>query len=136
MSTTGALNLQPVAYPAGTGPAGCGGCPSTVLIQSGGSCREFLDASMPASSRTPVAGLSSISSSLASVTVVHRTTRSSIPTRCGPQSAPAAAEVVACGGAAACTPTASPASARQMAVVRPETPAPMTTASSSRLLML
>src|SRR5260370_12979789 len=61
----------------------------------------------------------------------HRLTGASIPTRCGPQIAPAAAEVVRCGGSAAATVTAYPASARQTAVARPEIPAPMTRTSGS-----
>src|SRR5260370_11222089 len=61
----------------------------------------------------------------------HRLTGASIPTRCGPEIAPAAAEVVRCGGSAAATVTAYPASARQIAVVRPEIPAPMTRTSGS-----
>ena len=50
-------------------------------------------------------------------------------TRCGPQIAPATAEVVSGGGRSARTSTDRPASARQTAVVRPDTPAPTTSTS-------
>ncbi len=52
------------------------------------------------------------------------------PQRTGPQIAPAAADVVAAGGAAVITRVASPASASETAVVSPITPAPTTTAST------
>jgi hypothetical protein len=54
-----------------------------------------------------------------------------MPTRCGPQIAPAAAEVVWRGGSAAAIAVLTPASAKQIAVVRPITPAPMTSTSLS-----
>ena len=49
----------------------------------------------------------------------------------GPHRAPATSDVVSCGRSRAPTRTGQPASARQMAVVRPLTPAPMTSASVS-----
>ena len=65
----------------------------------------------------------------------QRSTRSSIPTRCGAQIAPAAADVVRSGGKAALIFTATPASARQTAVVSPDTPAPITRTSGSLLVI-
>ena len=47
-----------------------------------------------------------------------------------PHSAPATTDVVARGGSAAWIATLSPASARQIALVSPLTPAPITNASS------
>ena len=59
-----------------------------------------------------------------------------MPTRCGPQIAPAAAEVIIGARRAAATVTPQPASARQIAVVRPDTPAPITRISGCWLVML
>src|SRR5260221_11474846 len=131
MEMMGAASRQPLAYPAGSSAGSHGLGPSSALIQSNGSACRTADAARPVARRTPVAGLATISSSLAMVRLPHLLTRSSIPTRCGPQIAPAAAEVVRCGRSAAATVTASPASARQIAVVRPEIPAPMTRTSGS-----
>ena len=55
--------------------------------------------------------------------------RSGGPTRVRPQTAPAATDVVCPGRAAVLIVTLSPASARQIAVVRPLTPAPITRTS-------
>jgi hypothetical protein len=59
----------------------------------------------------------------------HSSVRSGGPHRTGPQIAPAATEVVSDGKAAVTTRVVSPASASEMAVVSPTTPAPTTTAS-------
>src|SRR5258707_8597512 len=131
MEGMGAAGGRRFGWRAGS-PAGSQGVgPSSALIQSRGSACCAADTAMPLATCTPVAGSRVISRSLAMVRLPHRPTRASIPTRCGPQIAPAAAEVVRCGGSAAATVTAYPASARQIAVVRPETPAPMTRTSGS-----
>src|SRR4030088_676171 len=136
METIGAASRQPVTYPAGSSAGSHGLGPSSELIQSKGSACCAADTVMPLARRTPVAGSALISTSLDMVRLPHRATRSSIPTRCGPQIAPAAAEVVRSGGSAAATATVRPASARQIAVVRPDTPAPITRTSGSGLLTL
>src|SRR5262249_49485527 len=66
-----------------------------------------------------------------SVRSLHARTRSTGSTRYGPHIAPAATDVVSRGGSAVQIRTRRPASARQIAVVRPDTPAPITRASTS-----
>src|SRR5262249_31346024 len=83
--------------------------------------------------RTPVAGSAANSRSRARVSRPHRAARGLSSTRCGPQIAPATEEVVSPGGAAVRMTTRAPASARQIAVVSPETPAPTTRTSQSLL---
>src|SRR5215468_9663755 len=78
----------------------------------------------PASRAAPASSRSAVR-----VAPRHRVARSLVSTRCGPQIAPATAEVVSGGSRSARTSTLWPASARHTAVVRPETPAPTTSAS-------
>ena len=80
----------------------------------------------PALARRPVAG------STSRVSAHHRRTRSLSSTRCGPQIAPATAEVVCAGRWAVRMATARPSSARHTAVVSPMTPAPRTRTSVAR----
>jgi hypothetical protein len=90
----------------------------------------------PLASRTPVPGWPASPASVPSVSAHHSATRSLSSTRCGPQIAPATADVVCAGGLAAWMTTDRPASARQMAVVRPATPAPITRASVTPALVI
>src|SRR5215470_9298931 len=140
MRTSGARYRQPEANPLGRLPAGhgtapssrsqSGGCPAAAGVPAGGAPRA---ASTPVAVRTPVAGSPANSRSCARVTRAHRAVRGLSSTRCGPQIAPATEEVVSAGGAAARMVTRGPASARHIAVVSPETPAPTTRTSQSLL---
>src|SRR5215510_4203555 len=88
---------------------------------------------MPSATRTPVPsrpGAAARSRSAARVAPRHRVARPLVSTRCGPQIAPATAEVVSGGSRSARISTPWPASARHTAVVRPETPAPTTSTSA------
>src|SRR6266699_1007259 len=130
MAITGAVYRHPEAYPDGSSagshlPAG-----PAPRVKPGlrAWCRAG-EATRPPISLIPAACSSRNSRNLRSVTAAQRPTRSSAPTRCGPHSSPAAAEVVRCGGAAAYTVTARPAPASATAVLRPHTPAPITTTS-------
>src|SRR6516164_1178774 len=138
MRTSGARYRQPEANPVGRLSAGHGTPPSS-RSQSGGSSAAAgapaggapRAATTPVAARTPVAGSAANSRSSARVTRAQRAVRGLSSTRCGPQIAPATEEVVSAGGAAARMVTRSPASARQTAVVSPETPAPTTRTSQS-----
>ncbi len=130
MVTTGAANRHPAANPAGISWRAQSRKPARPVTQSGGpSCLR--DAWRPVSVRTAAAGSAVSSSRRARVMSAQLAARSSMPTRCGPQIAPAAAEVVWPAGTAAAICTIAPASARQTAVVSPDTPAPITRMSGS-----
>src|ERR1700722_8742072 len=87
---------------------------------------------MPLTMRTPVPGSAASLDRTSSPVRPQSRTRSGGPTRTSPQTAPAATEVVRSGGAAVLIVTLSPASARLIPVVRPHTPAPITSASMLR----
>src|SRR5215475_64101 len=139
MRTSGARYRQPEANPLGRSPAGHGTAPSSrcqpcgtgeaAAVPSGGGVPRV--PSMPVAIRTPVAGSPANSRSRARVCTAHRSARGLSSTRCGPQIAPATEEVVSAGGAAVRMTTRAPDSARQIAVVSPETPAPTTSTSQS-----
>src|SRR5207253_9632679 len=88
------------------------------------------EASMPETIRTPVPDLSARFWNSLNDRWLHFMTRSLGSTRYGPQIAPAAIDVVSAASAAVRMRTARPASARQIPVVSPETPQPMTSASA------
>src|SRR5580700_4057405 len=88
--------------------------------------------SRPLAIRTPVPGSAASLVIASSPTWPQRMTRSGGPTLTGPQTAPAATDVVRSGGASVLIVTPSPASARQIPVVSPLTPAPTTRASIPR----
>jgi len=79
----------------------------------------------------PDAGFRSRASSVKSCSdwAVHARVLTAGSWKEGPHRAPATAEVVRCGGSVAHTRTELPASARQIAVVNPLTPAPITITS-------
>ncbi|COV11055.1 Uncharacterised protein [Mycobacterium tuberculosis] len=76
--------------------------------------------------RTPVAGSLAKSRNTCNDCSIHPRTLATGSFGRGPQTAPATADVVCCGNAAAHTRTGHPASARHMADVSPLTPAPIT----------
>src|SRR5271165_107369 len=130
MLTTGAVYRQPETNPGGSSLSRQSRTSPRRSIQSGGSAGTR-DSSRPASDRIPVAGSFSRSRSTSRLVRAHSRIRWAGPAMTGPQTAPAAADVDAPGGAAVRIPTRRPDSARQMAVVRPTTPAPITRTSSS-----
>src|SRR5271156_4657078 len=85
--------------------------------------------SRPLAIRTPVPGSAASLVRASRPTWPQRRTRSGGPTLTGPQTAPAATDVVCSGRASVLIATLSPASARQMPVVSPLTPAPTTRTS-------
>src|SRR3984957_11838930 len=87
---------------------------------------------MPLTMRTPVPGSAASLDRTSSPVRPQARPRPGGPTRTSPQTAPAATEVVRSGGAAVLIVTLSPASARLIPVVRPHTPAPITSASMLR----
>ena len=131
MDTTGALYRQPATKPGGS-DAGPHGPRSRSGASQSGRGAAARAASVPLTSRTPVPGSPASSVRTSRVSPHQRVTRSLSSTRCGPQMAPATADVVCCGGWPAWTVTASPASARHTAVVSPATPAPITSTSPAR----
>src|SRR5258706_15859242 len=132
MATTGALYRQPDANPDGssagshlvTGPA--------PRVNEGGSVSTPAgEATSPPISVMPASGSAASSRNLLNVRAAQLPTRSSVPTRWAPQSAPAVAEVVRCGGSAAPTPPPSPAPSTTTPPPRPQTPAPSTRAAAA-----
>ena len=85
---------------------------------------------MPEVMRTPVSGSEAKVRKTSNECWLQRSTLSLGSTRYGPHIAPAASDVRP-GISSATTWTWCPASARTMAVVRPETPAPMTVTCSA-----
>ena len=128
MVSTGAVYRQPATNPSGSSAAAQYRKAGISADQPGGSA-GWRQASVPDAIRTPVPGSPARSRSVSRPARYHAATRPLSSTRCGPQIAPAATEVVSSGSRAARTVTARPASARQIAVVRPHTPAPITRAS-------
>src|SRR5579859_3043626 len=147
MCASGAVYRQPLANPAGRSPArhGLASRPSSQSGGTGGPAAPppaRLAGALtggggprvpctPVTGRTPVAGSAASSRSTARVSRPHRVTRALSSTRCDPQIAAATEDVVSAGGAAARMTTRAPASARQIAVVSPVTPAPTTRTSQS-----
>src|SRR4029453_1186790 len=87
------------------------------------------DASTPGISVMPVAGSADNARIISSVSKLHAATRGLASARYGLPVAPAAKEVVAPPVPEDQILTLNPASARQTAVVSPDTPAPMTSTS-------
>ena len=85
--------------------------------------------SRPLAILTPVPGSAASLASASSPTWPQRRTRSGGPTLSRPQTAPAATDVVRSGRSSVLIVTLSPASARQIPVVSPMTPAPTTRTS-------
>jgi hypothetical protein len=92
-------------------------------------CSGAREISWPVTIRTPVPGSVASLDRTSSPVRPHPAVRPGGPTRVSPQTAPAATEVLRSGGAAVRMVTLSPASARQIPVVRPLTPAPITRTS-------
>src|SRR5450755_514260 len=88
--------------------------------------------SRPLTIRTPVPGSAASLDRASSPARPQPAARPGGPTRTRPQTAPAATDVVCSGGTAVLMVTLSPASARQIPVVRPMTPAPITRTSIPR----
>jgi hypothetical protein len=84
-------------------------------------------------SRTPVPESAASAVNSRSDTSVHAIVLAIGSWNDGPHSAPATTEVLRCGGSAVQTRTRRPASARQIPVVKPLTPAPTTTTDSAEL---
>ena len=131
MDTTGAVYRQPAAKPAGKAAGSHAARPGSGAAQSGQGYAARA-ASTPETSRIPVPGSAASTVSTSRVSAHQRVTRSLCSTRCGPQMAPATADVVCPGSRPAWTVTPSPASARHTAVVSPTTPAPITSTSPAR----
>jgi len=131
--TTGAVYRHPETNPDGSSPAASSRRSGSRSSQSGGAA-SFEESSRPLTCRTPVAGSSANAEKTASPARDHSRHRSAGPHSTGPHTAPAATDVVRPGGSAATTRTASPASASEIAVVSPTTPAPTTTASAAALM--
>ena len=98
-------------------------------VRRGGGAAEDMDPARDPHAGRVAAGPAASSRSAARVAPRHRVGRSPVSARCGPQIAPATAEVVSGGSRSARISTDRPASARQTAVVRPDTPAPTTSTS-------
>jgi hypothetical protein len=130
MVITGAVYHHPDANPEGSSSAGHIRKSAKRPAQSGGSSGDT-DTSRPWTGRIAAAGSSASSASTDKPTEAHERHRSGGPHRTGPQIAPAATEVVSDGGDAVTTRVERPASASEMAVVRPTTPAPTTSASTA-----
>src|SRR5919107_5723847 len=130
MDTTGATYRQPAAKPAGRSPGPHIRNSASRSRQGGGSTGRR-DASTPGTSVTPVAGSADNARIVSSVSKLHAATRGPTSTRDGLHVAPAAKDVVAGPVPEAQILTLYPASARQTAVVSPDTPAPMTSTSSA-----
>ena len=128
MVSTGAAYCQPSTNPPGSSAAAHRRKSGISSDQPGGSA-GWRQASVPRTIATPVPGWPARSRSVSRPALAHAATRPPSSTRCGPQIAPATAEVVSSGSRAARIVTAKPASARQIAVVRPHTPAPITSTS-------
>src|SRR5882757_3900329 len=136
MSISGTRPHWPLAKPDGSSARPQLTRPGTMVTWGGRSSRGSLArlAIRPRVRRTPVAG--SWASAVNSVRLrrLQRSTCSAGSAKAGPHIAPAIAEVVCRGRSVLITLVRTPASARHTAVVRPITPAPMTSTSSLTLV--
>src|SRR5258708_25664585 len=130
MFTAGAVYAQPETEPGGRSPGPSSRVPGSRVSQPG-AVAWCGDTSRPVMTCTPESGSPASPDSIASPVCDQARQRCGGPQRTGPQMAPAAADVGAGGGAAVTTRVDSPASASEIAVVSPTTPAPTTTASTS-----
>src|SRR5215469_15842088 len=122
MVITGAVYHQPDTNPEGSSSAAHIRKSGTRSAQSG-ACAGDPDTSRPKTGRIAASGSSASSPSTDRPTRAQDRQRSGGPHRVGPQIAPAATEVVCDGGEAATIRVTRPASASEIAVVRPTTPA-------------
>src|SRR5580693_6624422 len=130
MVTTGAVYRQPDANPGGSSSASSSRWSASRSSHSGGESTSS-ETSRPLTCRTPAPGSSASLESTDRPTAAQSRHRSAGPHNTGPQTAPAAADVVVAVGSAVTTRVASPASASEIALVSPTTPAPTTTASTA-----
>ena len=128
--TTGAVYRHPDTNPDGSSSAASSRWSASRSSHSGG-VASFEETSRPLTGRTPAAGSSVSAEKTSSPTRAHSRHRSAGPQFTGPHTAPAATDVVRPGGSAATTRVATPASASEIAVLSPTTPAPTTTASAA-----
>src|ERR1700730_8986026 len=129
MSIIGMVARNPVPKPGGTS-AGSAGRRAGISWAAGEAASAPMNCPTASAGamRTPVAGSSAKSRNTRNeCSVQPRVWAARSAGRGGPHPAPATAEVVCCGIAAAHTRTGRPASARHTADVKPLTPAPTTT---------
>ncbi len=124
MFTAGAVYCQPDDEPLGQ----LAGAKDAARLAAGPSTpaarRTPSQTSRPVSWCTPAPGSPASADSTLSPVRAHASQRSGGPQRTGPQIAPAAADVVAAGGAAVITRVASPASASEIGGRQPDHPGP------------
>jgi hypothetical protein len=127
--TTGAVYRQPETMPSGSSDGASSRMSGTRFSQSSGDAGDAAT-SYPLTCRIPADGSTASDDSTLSPAADHEYVRSGGPHRTGPQIAPAATDVVPGPSPAVTIRVDSPASASEMAVVSPTTPAPATTASA------